>query len=98
MQLSKEQYLLSCLSEECAEVVQRVTKILRFGMTNIQQGQSEDNRERLIYEINDIFGVIELLEENGLDLSTIGDHTQIGKKKAKLLKYMKFSEEKGILP
>ncbi len=97
MILTPKQYLLTCLSEECAEVVQRCTKALRFGLEEVQEGQLLDNRERLIYELNDILAVIELLEEHGLDLSDIGNKEQIDKKKAKLYKYGKYSVSKGIL-
>ena len=32
--MNKQEYLLTCLSEECAEIQQAVSKALRFGLDN----------------------------------------------------------------
>lgn len=96
MKLTKEQYLLNCLSEECAEVTQRVTKSLRFGLDEIQEGQDLTNAQRLAYEYNDILGVMEMLLEC-TTIDNVGDRAQIDTKKAKILKYMEHSRNVGIL-
>lgn len=96
MKLTKEQYLLSCLSEECAETIQRVTKILRFGMNEVQEGQLLTNAERLAYEFNDILGVMTVLC-NITNIPDIADDKQIEKKAEKLVKYMEYSASIGIL-
>jgi NTP pyrophosphatase (non-canonical NTP hydrolase) len=95
--MTKIQYLLTCLAEECGEVSQRATKGIRFGLDNIQDGQPLNNAERLVYEFNDMLGVLEMLREEGIELPDIGDRNQIDLKKEKVRKYMKLSEEKGIL-
>lgn len=46
--------LLTILIEECAEVQQRATKALRFGLDEIQPGQPFTNAERLAREIGDV--------------------------------------------
>lgn len=54
------------LIEECAEVQQRGTKLLRFGPKEIQPGQDRDNAYRLGLEIGDLLEVIEMALDDGL--------------------------------
>lgn len=58
--------LLTILAEECAEVTQRATKALRFGLAEIQPGQPHDNAWRLGQEIGDLMCVINAVLEEGL--------------------------------
>lgn len=62
------EYLLVCLAEECAEVGQRATKALRFGLREKQPGQSENNARRLLGEIDDVNLIVELLGYAGVFL------------------------------
>ena len=55
------QYLLVCLAEECAEVSHRAMKALRFGLDEIQPGQTLTNRERLVEELHDLISVAAIL-------------------------------------
>ena len=50
---------MSVLQEECAEVIQAVSKINRFGMYGEWQGVT--NRESLITEIGDVLAIIKVL-------------------------------------
>lgn len=59
--MSTQQYLLTCLAEECAEVAQRATKAIRFGMDEVQPGQQLTNFDRLQHELNDLMAVADLL-------------------------------------
>lgn len=61
--MTETEHLLSCLAEECAEVGQRVSKALRFGLREVQPGQGLSNAERIMGEVLDIYAVIEMLEE-----------------------------------
>ena len=61
--MNLEQYLLTLLVEECAEVAQRATKAQRFGMNEVQPGQDLNNFQRLNGEINDLMTVMGLLQE-----------------------------------
>jgi hypothetical protein len=82
---SKEDYLIICLAEECAEVAQRCSKMLRFGKDNVQEGQFLTNAERLIYEYNDLRAVVEMLEElKTIELDEETCRLQIEAKKAKI--------------
>lgn len=40
--MNRNEYLLSLISEECAEISQRVNKALGFGFEEVQQGQPLD--------------------------------------------------------
>lgn len=62
---------MSVLQEECAEVIQAVSKINRFGMHGEWQGVT--NRESLITEIGDVLAIIKvLMEETDINI-TEGD-------------------------
>ena len=51
--------VLGILTEECAEVIQAVSKINRFGMENGWNGVS--NRQSLITEIGDVMAILQIL-------------------------------------
>lgn len=93
--MNTTEYLLSCLIEECAEVIQRATKAQRFGLREVQPEQSLTNEERLAYELADLTGTLELLGENGVKLFA-GD-IAIEAKKQKIARYMDYSREQGCL-
>ena len=60
--LNKSTYLLICLIEECAEIIQRVCKAIRFGMDEIQPGQDLNNLERISQEVDDFQGITTMLD------------------------------------
>lgn len=51
--------LLTVLIEECAEVQQRATKALRFGLEEVQPGQPFTNMYRLGSEVGDLLEVVD---------------------------------------
>jgi len=53
------QTVMAVLQEECAEVIQAVSKINRFGMQGEWQGVT--NRQSLITEIGDVLAIIKVL-------------------------------------
>lgn len=61
-----ERELLTILIEECAEVRQRATKMLRFGRDEVQPGQDFTNADRLAKEIGDLVVMVELAVQAGL--------------------------------
>lgn len=86
--LSEEQYLVTCLAEECAEVAERAAKVLRFGRYDVEEGQELTNEQRLAQELNDLLAVVELLDaECGLRLDR-SEHL-VAKKKDKVLGFMR---------
>lgn len=94
--MNKSEHLLSCLAEECAEVAQRVSKALRFGLTEVQPGQPLSNAERIAQELNDLIAVVELLEEAGLVPRT-GTVLAIEQKKIKVRHFMEYAEQIGAI-
>lgn len=93
--MNTTEYLLSCLIEECAEVIQRATKVQRFGLHETEPEQDLDNEQRLAAELADLTGVLELLWDEGLRL--MGEDEAIANKKAKVRKFMDYSRELGVL-
>ena len=64
-----QEHLLTITVEECAEVAQRVTKVIRFGMEQIQRDADDKpeenpdlltNRERVILEVNDLVAMLRM--------------------------------------
>ena len=82
-----ERELLEILAEECAEVIQRVTKALRFGVDEVQPGQPHTNAQRLAHEIGDVLAVEERLRAvSAYDADDI--MTGVANKRRQLAKYV----------
>lgn len=78
--------ILDILQEECAEVIQAVSKVKRFGWDNSHEGKPT-NRIHLTEEIGDLEAMIQLLKDR-CEVSTIGvEHFKL----AKLEKLRKWS-------
>ena len=58
--------ILNILTEECAEVIQAISKTQRFGMDNTNPFSTETNREHLEQEIGDLLTMIDLLFVKGI--------------------------------
>lgn len=61
---------LEILAEECAEVVQIKSKIVRFGLHDIHPAGGMDNRSRLEQELGDVLVMIDILTSNGILTAT----------------------------
>jgi NTP pyrophosphatase (non-canonical NTP hydrolase) len=53
--------VMDILQEECAEVIQAVSKISRFGLDNYKPGKPKTNREHLEEELGDMLAMIDIL-------------------------------------
>lgn len=74
--MNKTDEALLILSEECAEVVQAISKCQRFGIDNYKPGKPKSNREHLETEIGDLVAMIVILEELGvIDQYRIHQHS-----------------------
>lgn len=94
--LNKPTYLLVCLIEECAEIIQRACKAIRFGMDEVQPGQNLNNLDRISGEVDDFLGVAKMLEvEDCMVLHS--DRIAIEKKVAKVNQFMGLSRDRGLL-
>ena len=81
-----ERELLIILMEEAAEVIQRASKALRFGVNEIQEGQPLTNAERVVYEMADLDAVLSMLVDRG----TLDPRGWINMKMAKQKKVQKY--------
>lgn len=61
-----EREILTILIEECAEVQQRATKLLRFGRDEVQRDQPHSNMMRLSQELGDLMEMVKLAKSIGL--------------------------------
>jgi NTP pyrophosphatase (non-canonical NTP hydrolase) len=62
------QTVMAVLQEECAEVIQAVSKINRFGMNGEWQGVT--NKQSLVTEIGDVLAIIKvLMEETDINIT-----------------------------
>lgn len=96
MALNKPTYLLVCLIEECAEIIQRVCKAIRFGFDEVQPGQDMNNLDRISQEVDDFQGVAQMLDLEGYKVLHFDD-VAIQNKIEKVRRYMPLSIERGML-
>ena len=61
--MNRLEHLLTIGAEECAEVAQRISKALRFGLEEVQPGQLLDNAERIREEFTDLCATLQMIEE-----------------------------------
>lgn len=57
------QEILQILSEECAEVIQSVSKCIRFDIDGYNPVTTKTNREHLEDEIGDVLCMIQILKD-----------------------------------
>lgn len=93
--MSYEQFLLTKLAEECNEVAQRALKQQQFGSEEHEPGDSQNNAQRTLYELNDLLAVVDLLIANGdlPDQSALELEQHKIRKRAKILKYLEYSRD-----
>jgi hypothetical protein len=110
--MTREQFLLLKLAEECAEVSQRAIKQIQFGANQVQKagevagGQGPapkevglTNGQRLKNELLDLIAIVKLLEENNqFPEITFEEYIDTCRQKVnKLNKYIAFSRSLGEL-
>ena len=93
--MTKKEYLLLCLMEECNEVAQAASKCLRFGFDDKHPEKEETNLEGLKGEMNDLRAIVGMLLEEGVDINYSA--RLISKKYSKTEHYMGYSQKAGIL-
>lgn len=97
--MNEAEHLLTVLGEECAEIQQRISKALRFGLSEVEPGQATNNHDRICVEIADFRGVLELLQEREI-LRAIPYQAftaRIEAKKVKVQRFMEYAREQGTL-
>ncbi len=92
--MNKKEYLFLLLMEECGEVTQAASKCLRFTPDHTYGGYDETNLERLGTELQDLFTIVNLLEEE----LKVSFEKKPGKLKLKsTADYMAISKRMGTL-
>jgi len=101
MPMTRLQYLLDCLAEECAEIAYHASKAQRFGLDDVNPHQIEpdNNRETIIYELNDLAAVIQMLQDEpgGFEGQFIHSPERIAAKKKKIEESIKYSRNLGMI-
>ena len=82
---------LGILQEECAEVIQDVSKCRRFGIDNVYLNGQGTQRENLVKEVGDVLAMVDVLIEQGLFNQSELDVAK-SNKKIKLKKWSKIYE------
>ena len=79
---------LSILQEECAEVTQAISKVLRFGIDTVYpKGSDSSNKNKLEEELGDLMAMVKLLVDGG----TLNVESIIKASEQKLNKLKKWS-------
>jgi NTP pyrophosphatase (non-canonical NTP hydrolase) len=99
--LNKTERLLNLIQEECAEVAQRASKCIRFGLYEAREGRPLNIR-LLAEELNDLLTVFSMLDEevNGDFERTFTEEEAIQwqqDKIEKILKYEEYSRQLGLI-
>lgn len=89
--MTREEHLLTIAIEECNEVAQRLSKALRFGLSEVQPGQSYANDYRVIVEYNDLIAVLRMLNLE------VRDPRLIAMKREKVEHFLSYSVDCGTL-
>ena len=84
--------ILDILQEECAEVIQAISKCRRFGLENTYSKGTGTQREHLVQELGDITLLIELLKAHQLYTEKELKAAQL-KKSQKLTQWSKIYED-----
>jgi len=92
--MNQEEEVMAILQEECAEVIQAISKINRFGMDNIKPGKPKTNRQHLEEEIGDLVAMVDIM----MDLKIISVEAVDFAAVAKVEKLKKWSTVFQALP
>ena len=83
--MNRNEEILTILQEECAEVIQAVSKVKRFGMS--------ENHSALVKELGDLQAMIEIMYEFRVVNCTIDQKFEnIFQKRQKLMKFSRIFE------
>lgn len=88
----QEREVMNILSEECAEVIQAISKCHRFGLDNYKPGKPKTNCDHLQEEIGDLLAMVDIL----LDMQVIDKSSLELAKLAKIEKLKKWSNIQNL--
>jgi NTP pyrophosphatase (non-canonical NTP hydrolase) len=84
---SQTREVMNILSEECAEVIQAISKCHRFGLDNYKPGKPKTNKEHLEEELGDLLAMIDIL----IEMKVVQTENLVLAKVAKIEKLKKWS-------
>jgi NTP pyrophosphatase (non-canonical NTP hydrolase) len=84
---SQTREVMNILSEECAEVIQAISKCHRFGLDNYKPGKPKTNKEHLEEELGDLMAMIDIL----IEMKVVQTENLVLAKVAKIEKLKKWS-------
>jgi NTP pyrophosphatase (non-canonical NTP hydrolase) len=90
--------LLQLVQEECAEVIQAISKINRFGINYQHDTTGVFNSDHLKTELTDVLTLIDILVEKEIITFGTGE-LELGKrvKRVRIVKYLGVSQRAGTL-
>ena len=97
--MTRRDYMLFLLAEECSELALMASKCARFGFSEVKPGEVLDNEERLALEYCDVLAVIALLVGEGFIKTTPFDVTElrIRCKLDKVKRFYEYSQSLGLV-
>ena len=97
--MNRFEHLITKLSEECAEISQQCSKVLCFGLGDVYGPEGLSNLERLVGEIRDLQGVLEMLEDENVlpRVVWVCDAKAVEAKKVKVEHYISYARSRGTL-
>ena len=94
--MNQLQHLLTKLAEEGSEVAQIALKTQQFGPSESMPGQTLNNFERCHHELDDLWAIVEMLNEQfGFEYSPSRERIEV--KKLKVRKYLGYSIHLGLV-
>lgn len=93
--MNRLEHLLTILGEECAEIAQAASKAKRFGLVDRKPGSDRTNEDQLRHELNDLFAVVGMLQDEGLNLVWLSGLQH--QKRVKVERYLQYSRQCGTL-
>ena len=91
------EHLLTCLTEECAEVQKAVSKALRFGLEDGYPGGDTTNAQDIAKEVIHLMAVIDMLKEQGIIAQLKGEASIYDSKRNRVLEYIDYARSTGAL-
>lgn len=99
------EHLLACLAEECDEVSKECHKALRFGLDDKvtmnplgpRGTEGPTNREKILTELNDLLGVVDMLVSRGILPRNWNDPIRRQRKGDRVMMYMSYAFKVGAL-
>ena len=101
--MTRNEHLLTIIMEECAEVIHRASKALRFGLTDVDINTGKTAAQSIIDEMNDLVGVYQMFTEENVTLfGAYGEEriewlSAMMDKRKRVEHYLKYSAQCGTL-